>query len=413
MSSGVPSSAASRKFWFIILVLIVSLPVIFLYSKSTIFRKIQSGQRINMLLVGADQVRGGSHADVVLWLSYQPDTRFVDIVSVPRDALIKWDRWIPRKLSEILYLNTKRFGMDKGIKSFVESLESFLGIRFNYYAVVTFSAFAHFIDAVGPVPVTIDRPMHYDDNWGNLHIHFEPGKYLLDGDSALEYVRFRHSSLGDLGRIKRQHRFLKNLLASVIDFKTILAIPRFIKIYREDIFTNISLSEILPAFEILRTINMANQRYQIFPGVAQKIGSKEVWKLDRKLLEEIKISVFNSRMELWPRSRIRPFIIKRKASALQDISAEVFNATKKSGLAERLSKNLREYGCDVVLWDNWGSFKKYTEVVARTGDLSKAVRVAKTLGCNHVRTEIDSRRMVDVSIVIGNDFPEDFINGKK
>ena len=137
--------------------------------------------------------------------------------------------------------------MDKGIKNFVESLESFLEVKFNYYAVVTFSAFAHFIDAVGPVPVTINRPMHYDDNWGNLHIHFEPGEYLLDGDRALEYVRFRHSSLGDLGRIKRQHRFLKNLLVSVIDFKTILAIPRFIKIYREDIFTNISLCEILPA----------------------------------------------------------------------------------------------------------------------------------------------------------------------
>ena len=366
-----------------------------------------------MLLVGADQVMGGSHADVVLWVSYQPVTRFVDIVSVPRDALIKWDRWIPRKLSEILYLNTKEFGMDEGINRFVKELEGFLGIRFNYHTIVTLSAFEHFIDAIGPVPVTIDRPMHYDDNWGNLHIHFEPGEYLLNGKKALEFVRFRHSSLGDLGRINRQHMFLKNLLVRAIDFRTFLAIPRFLRIYREDIFTNISLLEILPVFEIFRTINVENQRYQIFPGAAQKIGSKEVWKLDGKLLEEIKITVLNSQMELWPRNRIRPFLIKRKASALQDISAEVFNASKKSGIAEDLSKNLREYGCDVVLWDNWGSFKKRTEVVARTGDLSKAVRVAKTLGCNHVRTEIDSHRMVDVSIVIGDDFPEVFKHDKK
>ncbi|MFH1351995.1 MAG: LCP family protein [bacterium] len=397
----------------VILAGIVSLLVIFLYSKSSIFRKIQKGQRINMLLVGADQVMGGSHADVVLWVSYQPVTRFVDIVSVPRDALIKWDRWIPRKLSEILYLNTKEFGMDEGINRFVKELEGFLGIRFNYHTIVTLSAFEHFIDAIGPVPVTIDRPMHYDDNWGNLHIHFEPGEYLLNGKKALEFVRFRHSSLGDLGRINRQHMFLKNLLVRAIDFRTFLAIPRFLRIYREDIFTNISLLEILPVFEIFRTINVENQRYQIFPGAAQKIGSKEVWKLDGKLLEEIKITVLNSQMELWPRSRIRPFLIKRKASALQDISAEVFNASKKSGIAEYLSKNLREYGCDVVLWDNWGSFKKRTEVVARTGDLAKAVRVAKTLGCNHVRTEIDPHRMVDVSIVIGDDFPKVFKHDKK
>jgi len=366
-----------------------------------------------MLLVGADQVMGGSHADVVLWVSYQPVTRFVDVVSVPRDALIKWDRWIPRKLSELLYLNTKKFGMKNGINRFVRELEGFLGVRFDYYTIITLSAFEHFIDAIGPVPMTIERPMHYDDNWGKLHIHFEPGEYLLNGKKALEFVRFRHSSLGDLGRIKRQHMFLKNLLAKAIDFRTVLAIPRFLKIYREDIFTNISLFEILPVFEIFRTINVENQRYQIFPGVAQKIGVKDVWKLDRKLLEEIKTTVLNSETELWPRSRIRPFLIKRKGASLQDISAEVFNATKKSGIAEDLSKILREYGCDVVLWDNWGSFKKHTEVVARTGDLAKAVRVAKTLGCNHVRTEIDPERMVDVSIVIGANFPKVFHHGKK
>ena len=30
------------------------------------------------------------------------------------------------------------------------------------------------VDLLGGVQVTIDELMHYDDNWGKLHIHFDP-----------------------------------------------------------------------------------------------------------------------------------------------------------------------------------------------------------------------------------------------
>ena len=71
---------------------------------------------------------------------------------------------------------------------------------------------------------------------------------------------------------------------------------------------------------------------------------------------------------------------------------------------------MREYGCDVVLWGNWGALKKHTEVVTRNGDFSKASRLARILGCSRIRTEIDSSRMVDVSVVIGSDFPQGIID---
>jgi len=384
-----------------------------LFFQSSFFSKCQKGERINILLLGADHVRGGSHSDVVLWVSYEPKTRFVDVVSVPRDMLIRWDRWIPRKLSEILYLNTKKYGMAEGIVLFKTELENFLGVKFDYYITVTFDAFAHAIDALGKIPVTVDIPMHYDDNWGNLHIHFEPGDYMMSGDDALKYVRFRHSSLGDLGRIQRQQEFVRQLLTLCFDFRILPAMPDFIKIYREDIFTNFTMPDIIALADGFRTFKAANQRYQILPGMSQHIGAKDVWKLDVKATEEIKASIFNSDKELWPRSKIRPFIITRGPDSLNGIQAEVFNATGKSGIAEDLAGKLRSYGCDVVLWGNWGNYKKYTEVIARTGVLSKAVRTAKILGCSRIRTDIDPDRMVDVSIVVGTDFPKEFLNDKK
>jgi len=387
-----------------------------LFLQSSFFSKCRKGERVNILLLGADQVRGGSHSDVVLWVSYEPKTRFVDVVSIPRDVLVKWDerkRWIPRKLSEILYLKTKKHGMKKGVVLFKEELEGFLGVKFDYYMTVTFDAFAHAIDALGKIPVTVDMPMHYDDNWGNLHIHFDPGDYMMSGSDALKYVRFRHSSLGDLGRIKRQQDFVRKLIARCFDFRIISALPDFIKIYREDIFTNFTVPDIISLADAVRTFNAANQRYQILPGISQRIGAKDVWRLDVKATEEIKASIFNSDKELWPRSKIRPFIIKRGPDSLEGIQAEVFNASGVKGIAEALSGKLRSYGCDVVLWGNWGNYKKYTEVIARTGDLSKAVRTANILGCSRVRTNIDPDRMVDISVVVGDDFPKEFLNDKK
>ncbi|PKM99430.1 MAG: hypothetical protein CVU78_06375 [Elusimicrobia bacterium HGW-Elusimicrobia-2] len=387
-----------------------------LFLQSGFFSKCIRGERINMLFVGADQVMGGSHSDVVLWVSYEPKTRFIDIVSVPRDVLIKWDEhksWIPRKLSEILFLNTRQHGMESGVLLFKKELEKFLDVKFDYYMIVTFDAFVHVIDALGKIPVTVDIPMHYDDYWGGLHIHFEPGDYMMSGAEALKYVRFRHSALGDMGRIKRQQDFVRNLIAHCFDISVLSALPDLINIYREDIFTNFKWRDILVLADVFRTFDAEHQRYQILPGVSQRIGAKDVWRLDEKSAEEIKASIAGSEKELWPRSKIRPFIIKRGPDSLGGIQAEVFNASGRSGLAEALSEKLRSYGCDVVLWGNWGNYKKYTEVIARTGELSKAVRTASILGCSRVRTDIDPDRMVDISVVVGDDFPKEFLDARK
>jgi len=399
------------KLFFIGFFFLASLVLSVFYFKAPIFKKMKKGEKINFLLVGADHVEGGSHADVVLWVSFEPKTYFVDLVSIPRDTLIRWDRgWIPRKVSELLYLNTKRLGMQKGMRTFEKEIEKLLSVDFDYYFFLTFSAFTEFIDVLGGVPVHIEEPMHYDDNWGNLHIHFEPGDYVLNGEDALKYIRFRKTALGDIARIKRQQNFLRKVLKESFKFKTIFLIPEFIKVYRRNVFTNFKVIEFFPALEILRSIKIGPQRFQILPGYSQRIVSKDIWRIDREALKEIRSIIAASEKELWPRNSLRPFLVKRKKGFLTDIKAEVFNATRRKGLAEKLSKNLRGYGCDVVLWGNWGTRKKNTEVITRNGDFSKASRVARILGCSRIRTEIDSSRMVDVSVVIGSDFPQGIID---
>ena len=95
--------------------------------------------------------------------------------------------------------NYKNMGMDESFNEF--------GPEIHYYAQLDYGGFKKMIDLLGGVPVIVDEPMHYDDNWGKLHIHFEPGKHFLNGQKALEYVRYRGLS-GDFGRVLRQQEFL-------------------------------------------------------------------------------------------------------------------------------------------------------------------------------------------------------------
>jgi hypothetical protein len=100
-----------------------------------------------------------------------------------------------------------------------------------------------------------------------------------------------------------------------------------------------------------------------------------------------------------------PGIVADKKSRLNSrITAEVWNATNKEDLARSLTQYLRRRNVDVVRYGNYGVYKKYSQIISRTGDLKPVRRVAKIIGCNNIKTELDSSRMVDINIVIGSDF---------
>ena len=54
--------------------------------------------------------------------------------------------------------------------------------------------------------------MHYEDPYQNLYIDFKKGPTHLDGDRALELVRYRGYTDADIGRIRYRKAFLKALI---------------------------------------------------------------------------------------------------------------------------------------------------------------------------------------------------------
>ena len=72
------------------------------------------------------------------------------------------------------------------------------------------------VDAMGGVWFDVPRDMYYSDPLQNLYINQKAGYRLLTGDDAMQVLRFRDGANGykdgDLGRIKTQQAFLKEVV---------------------------------------------------------------------------------------------------------------------------------------------------------------------------------------------------------
>lgn len=83
------------------------------------------------------------------------------------------------------------------------------------------------------------------------------------------------------------------------------------------------------------------------------------------------------------------------------IRVQVLNTTGRHGLARRATRLLRDQGFDVVDMGNGTPALDTTLVLDRTGHPDWAAAVAKVLGPATSRTERDSSRYLDVTVLLG------------
>lgn len=191
---------------------------------------------VNVLVLGVDSVDGTHRADTIFLLGINPAKSSVNMLSIPRDTRVLVDGKA-RKINEIL----PRYGINV-LKTLIENL---LKIKINRYAELGFQGFINVIDIVGGIDVDVEKPMHYDDYSGNLHIHFDPGINHMNGKKALEYVRFRGDYMADLGRIKRQQQFVKTVFDKLITPGVFMKLPKIIGETIEHIKTDFTFTELI------------------------------------------------------------------------------------------------------------------------------------------------------------------------
>lgn len=241
-------------------------------SYSTLEEAFEKSNRINFLIMGLENVR----TDTIIFASFCPDSKKVDLINVPRDTYIHrkgYDAAEQRKINSI-YGDHGALGVKKAVSHILNNAPIHHIITIDYEGV------KKIVDALGGVEVNVPFHMKYIDPYDNppLYIDIPPGNQLLGGENALKFLRYRKGNNnkggyadGDLGRIKAQQEFLKSFIDKVSDNLITTIIKGFNHVKTDiNLFTAISYGR--------KALGMTKDDFnmRILPGKAEfrKIGKK-------------------------------------------------------------------------------------------------------------------------------------------
>ena len=220
-----------------------------------------------IMLLGVDNRKddvGRSDTLMILNLS----DKNASLLTIPRDTMVYIDRHGYQKINAAY-----AYG---GAKLTRETVEDFLGIEIDHYVTINKSRFAEVIDAMGGVDIYVERDMEYEDPWdddGGLVIDLKQGLQHLDGETAIQYVRFRDSEEGDIGRVRRQQAFMRACADRLSEPSMLIKLPELLGVAVKAIETDLSSTEMLAAAGSLKSAEASgNIKTGVVPGWLQYIN---------------------------------------------------------------------------------------------------------------------------------------------
>ncbi|WP_030740051.1 LCP family protein [Streptomyces sp. NRRL S-31] len=202
----------------------------------------RAGHGMNLLLVGTDGRDKISEADRRAYrLGGQPchctDTMMIvhiaedreraTVVSLPRDSYAEVPAHVDRNSGRRHGPHPVRLNAayaEGGPQLTIRTVENMTHVKIDHYLEVDFTSFMKTVDVLGGVEVCTPVPLK--DRYTGLDL--AAGTHTLRGGQALQYVRARHlDGASDLGRMKRQQRFLAALIEKATSSGVLLNPMRF------------------------------------------------------------------------------------------------------------------------------------------------------------------------------------------
>ena len=185
----------------------------------------------------------GNLTDFIMLGQYDPNTREIDLLSIPRDTNVG-------KNSVDGKINSVKSSNKDGIEAIKKTVTEITGIKVDYYIVFKTKILRELVDEIGGVTVDVPINMNYDDPYQNLHIHLNKGTQVLNGSKAEQFCRFRKNNNGtgypggDVERTKTQQKFIMAFISEILKAENISKIPDLINIVLEGTQTDITLEQI-------------------------------------------------------------------------------------------------------------------------------------------------------------------------
>lgn len=209
----------------------VEVPPPIIGENSPFFKAFQDSKRVNILLMGTAQ----NLTDTIMLASFDLESKDLDIISVPRDTYYHrsgYDTDAEKKINAAYRKNPLNT---------VHAVSDLLsGMPIHYYAVIDYEGVENIVDAMGGVPMDIPFPMEYYDGFNlpsPLRIDIPEGKQVLDGEHAVQFIRYRSGYSDEIGRVKAQQEFVKSAIKQCLSFK----LPKIVATVFSNVESNLTL----------------------------------------------------------------------------------------------------------------------------------------------------------------------------
>lgn len=333
-----------------------------------------------------DSVEGLS--DTMMLMRFNPETKKVVVLSIPRDTRIVMEKHGVQKINAANALGGPALAATE-VSRLLDNAEIDRYVRINVLGV------GKLIDALGGLNIYVPKDMKYTDESQHLFVNLKKGWQHLNGDQAMQLLRFRNDSSGDMGRIQRQQLVIRALMEQALNPTTIAHIPKLLSLLQSHIDTNLSIEELMALVGFASKIDKANVQGLIVPGDFNGNGRHEVsyWLPNSRHIKQLMAKYFDqghSDKEVVEPNRIR---------------VSVQNGSQDPQAVPSLVKKLRLAGYhNVSIGDRLPEPLGVTQIVAQQGDADSAQAVYQSLGFGDVRVDTSGVLYSDVTIKLGQDW---------
>jgi LCP family protein required for cell wall assembly len=356
---------------------------------------------VNVLLVGLDELEGGTRSDAIAVAFFNLDKEVVGVLSIPRDSRVQipgrgWDK----------INHAYNYG---GVSLLKQTLANLMNVTIQYYVAFNYDSFPRMIDLIGGVDLYVDKPMRYSDFSQKLFINIPQGQQHLDGRKALEYVRFRHDPLGDVGRVQRQQKFISAALEKAKTPSMLLKIPSLVGEVISAINTDLTPIKAGKLVTFTSSLEQGRVQFDMAPGKAAYIGSISYWIVDTvELSRQIARLISGDGVERNSASEtttpdLNGNIVLELVPQIGKIG--ILNGDGSTGLAKRASQIFQNIGIDVPYTGDARHFGYVSSniIYPAEQDRQAAEALAKLCGITNkalLRRETSAQM---VSIILGHD----------
>ncbi len=325
--------------------------------------EIETPDIINILVTGRG---GGWHdapdlTDTIMLASLSFQTKTVSLLSIPRDLYVEYPTGGRGRINEV-YMRAIDAGQttDQAMYTLGEKITEITGEPVHRYVAADFAGFIKVVDILGGV--TVDIPEDFvdtaypDGNWGYTTFRLDDGVQILDGETALKYVRSRHST-SDFDRSLRQQTVLRALRDRAFEMENLTSPSTIKSLYyavEEHIETDIPVADLLFFANFARTIDSEhilsfNLNDTCFQGYAYCQTGGFLYAPNRDWFGGMSILLPDgaTAQDIAEYSRIRRYanlIVHYPDMFLEKTPLVFINTTRNSGIAARYALMLRRYG---------------------------------------------------------------------